>query len=60
MKALSFFKDVMEELKKLQFPSKKETYVTTVTIIVTITIVSLAILSADFIISKIIRLIFGL
>lgn len=60
MKALSFFKDVVEELKKLQFPSKKETYITTVTIIVTITIVSLAILSADFIISKIIRLIFGL
>ena len=59
-KAINFFKDVIEELKKLQLPSKKETYITTITIIVTITVVSLAILLADFIIAKIIGLIFGL
>jgi preprotein translocase SecE subunit len=59
-KAINFFKDVIEELKKLNIPSKKETYITTITIIVTITIVSLAILLADFIISKVIGLIFGL
>ncbi|MBU6141432.1 MAG: preprotein translocase subunit SecE, partial [Proteobacteria bacterium] len=58
--ALKFFRDVVEEAKKLQFPSKKETYFTTVTIFVTITLVSLAILFADFLISKIIKLIFGL
>jgi len=56
----NFFRDVIEELKKLQIPSKKETYITTVTILVTITVVSLAILFADFIIAKIISLIFGL
>jgi len=56
----SFFRGVIEEAKKLQFPSKKETYITTVTIIVTITIVALTILFADFLISKIIKLIFGL
>jgi preprotein translocase SecE subunit len=50
----------VEEVKKLHFPSKKETYVTTITILVTITLVSLAILFADFVISKIIGLIFGL
>ena len=60
MKALSFFKDVIDELKKLQVPSKKETYITTVTILVTITVVSVMILFADFIISKIIGIIFGL
>lgn len=59
-KAINFFKDVIDELKKLQLPSKKETYVTTITIIVTITVVSLAILLADFIIAKVIGLIFGL
>jgi preprotein translocase SecE subunit len=57
---LAFFRDTIEELKKLQIPSKKETYITTVTILVTITVVSLAILFADFIIAKIIGLIFGL
>jgi len=57
---LTFFKDVIEELKKLQIPSKKETYITTITILVTITVVSLAILFADFLISKIIAIIFGL
>jgi preprotein translocase SecE subunit len=57
---LAFFRDVIEELKKLHIPSKKETYITTVTILVTITVVSLAILFADFLISKIIAVIFGL
>jgi preprotein translocase subunit SecE len=57
---LNFFRGVIEELKKLHFPSKKETYITTVTILVTIAVVSLAILFADFLISKIIGIIFGL
>jgi hypothetical protein len=57
---LNFFRGAIEELKKLHFPSKKETYVTTVTILVTIAVVSLAILFADFLISKIIGIIFGL
>lgn len=57
---LAFLRDVIEESKKLQFPSKKEVYITTITIIVTITVVSLVILLADFLISKIIGLIFGL
>ncbi len=57
---LAFFRDVVEELKKLHTPSKKEIYVTTITILVTITLVALVILFADFLISKIIGLIFGL
>jgi preprotein translocase SecE subunit len=60
LKALNFFKDVVEELKKLHVPSKKETYITTITILVTIVAVSVMILFADFVISKIIGIIFGL
>ena len=57
---LKFFREVIEESKKLQFPSKKETYVTTITILVAITVVALSIMFADFLISKIIGLIFGI
>ncbi len=57
---LNYFKETADELKKLHTPSKKETYVTTVTIIITIIIFSLVVLFADFVISKIIGLIFGL
>ena len=57
---LAFFRDVIEELKKLHAPSKKEIYITTITVIATITIVSLVILFADFLISKVIGLLFGL
>ncbi len=57
---ISFLKDSIEELKKLQFPSKKETYVTTITILATIIVFSLAILLADFLISEFIELILDL
>jgi len=57
---LNYFRDTADELKKLHTPSKKETYVTTITIIVTIIVFSLAVLLADFVISKIMGLIFGL
>jgi len=57
---LNYFRNTIEELKKLHIPSKKETYVTTVTIIVTIIVFSLAVLFADFIIAKVMGLIFGL
>lgn len=56
----NYFKDTVAELKKLQFPSKKETYITTATIMATIAVFSLVVLFADFVISKIIGLIFGL
>ncbi|MFT5703348.1 MAG: preprotein translocase SecE subunit [Rickettsiales bacterium] len=57
---LLFFKDVIAELKKLQTPSKKEMYITTITILVAITISALLIMTADFLISKIIKILFGL
>jgi preprotein translocase SecE subunit len=57
---ITFLRESIEELKKLQTPSKKETYITTITILITIIIAALTILCADFVISKIIGLIFGL
>ena len=60
MKILSFLKDVLGELKKLNVPSKKETYITTITILVSVTISALVIMTVDFIISKIVKILFGL
>ncbi len=55
---LNFLKDVIEELKKLTIPSKKETYLTTVTIVVSVIVVALGILIVDLIISKLMGIIF--
>lgn len=57
---VKFFNETVEEAKKLVFPSKKETYITTLTILITIVVFSLLIVFADFIIAKVIGLIFGL
>jgi preprotein translocase subunit SecE len=57
---LLFFKDVIAELKKLYTPTKKEMYVTTITILVAIAAAALLIMTADFLISKIIKILFGL
>jgi preprotein translocase SecE subunit len=59
-KIFDFVNGTIEELKKLHIPSKKETYITTITIFATVVVFSLVILFADFIISKFISLIFGL
>jgi len=55
-----FFKDVIAELKKLHFPSKKEVYITTLTIMIAIFASSLLIVVVDFLISKIVKILFGL
>ncbi len=60
MISLNYFKETVEELKKLHTPAKKETYTTTITIVITIIVFALSVMFADFIISKIIGLIFGL
>jgi preprotein translocase SecE subunit len=60
MMLVNYFRDTVDELKKLHTPVKKETYITTITIIITIIAFSLSVLLADFIISKIMGLIFGL
>lgn len=56
----NFIKETVEEIKKLQIPSKKEVYFTTLTIVVAVIAVSAIITIYDFIISKSISTIFGL
>jgi preprotein translocase SecE subunit len=60
MNIVNYFKDTISELKKLTLPSRKEVYVTTATITVVITVFALVVMLADFVIAKIIGLIFGL
>ncbi len=57
---LDFLRSAFDELKKLQTPTKKETYITVVTILISITIAALVIMFADFLISKIVKILFSL
>jgi preprotein translocase SecE subunit len=57
---LDFFRSVFDEAKKLQTPTRKETYITVVTILISITISAFVIMFADFIISKVVKILFGL
>jgi preprotein translocase SecE subunit len=57
---VNFFRSVFDELRKLQTPTKKETYITVVTILISITISALVIMFADFLISKIVKILFSL
>ncbi|MFT6332316.1 MAG: preprotein translocase subunit SecE [Lentimonas sp.] len=57
---LLFLKDVIAELKKLHLPTKKEVYIVTLTILAAVAVSALTIMLADFIISKIIKILFGL
>ena len=57
---IMFFKDVVEELKKLHTPTKKETYITVITILVVTLVSAIVIMMADFVISKLIKILFGL
>lgn len=59
-KFAAYFRDTVNEIKNLHFPSKQEVYITTIVIVCVITVASLTILLADFVISKIIGLLFGL
>ncbi len=55
---INYFKETIAELKKVAIPTKKEVYITTATIFVVVTIFALAIMLSDFVISKLIGLIF--
>jgi preprotein translocase SecE subunit len=56
---ISFIKEAFKEIKTVTTPSKKETNSVAIVILISILISALVILFADFIISKIIKLLFG-
>ncbi|HSQ97670.1 MAG TPA: preprotein translocase subunit SecE [Rickettsiales bacterium] len=57
---VKYFKEVIEECRKIVFPKWKDVYVTAIYISVVVFIMTLAIIFADFIISHVVKLMFGL
>jgi preprotein translocase SecE subunit len=55
-----YIKEVLEECKKIVLPNWKEVYVTAIYISVIVILVALAITFSDFLISHVLKLIFGL
>jgi preprotein translocase SecE subunit len=59
-KTKKYLKEVIEEYKKVIFPGKKDVYTTSIYIVVVIFITACLIALTDFLISSIIKIIFGL
>jgi preprotein translocase SecE subunit len=59
-KILNKIKNVIEEGKKLTFPKKNEVYLTSINIVFIVLFSALVIIFTDFIISNIIKILFGL
>lgn len=55
-----YIKEVIEECKKLTFPKWKEVWTTSIYISIIVFMIAMAILLTDFVISRIIKVIFGL
>lgn len=56
-KISQFFKNVVKEMKKVRWPTKKELVKYTITVIVTVTFVTLFFVVVDFGISSLLKLI---
>ncbi len=58
--AKKYFKEVLEEYKRITFPKWNEVYVTSIYISVIIVFTTIAIVLADYFISQVIKIIFGI
>ena len=58
--ARKYIKEVVDECKKIVFPSWKDVYTTSIYISVIVCITTVAIALTDFLISHIIKIIFGM
>jgi|TARA_B110000259_G_scaffold188259_1_gene246014 preprotein translocase SecE subunit len=56
---ISFIREAFKEIKTVTTPSNKETQSAVIAILIAIFITAIVIICADFVISKIIKLIFG-
>jgi preprotein translocase SecE subunit len=56
---ISFIRESFKEIKTVTTPSKKETQSAVIAILIALLITALVIVFADFVISKVIKLIFG-
>ena len=54
-KAVQFFRDVRSELRKVVFPSRKETLASTVVVILAVFVIAVYLGVVDFALSRVIR-----
>lgn len=59
MSAVSFFKNVTQELKKITWPTRKETTISMIMVFVMVTFVALFLFLVDSIVGYIIEMILG-
>jgi preprotein translocase subunit SecE len=56
-RSAEFFKDAWQELKKVHWPSRKETYVTTLVVLVVVLLISVFLAIVDFGLTRAIQVI---
>lgn len=56
-RSMTFLQEVWAELKKVHWPSRKETYAATAVVLVVVTLVALFLGVVDFVVSQLIQLI---
>lgn len=59
MKVIEFARQVKQEGQKVTWPTRKDTGISLIMVLIMVTITSLFFMFADFIIAKIVRLILG-
>jgi preprotein translocase subunit SecE len=57
--AVEFFKESWQELKKVYWPSRKETYAATLVVIIVVVLISVYLAGVDFALTKAIQAIIG-
>jgi preprotein translocase subunit SecE len=57
--AAEFFKEAWQELKKVYWPSRKETYAATLVVIIVVVIISVYLAAVDLLLTKAIQAIIG-
>lgn len=60
MNLTNYFRDVVKEVKNVNFPVKEDVKTTSIVIMVVVFIFSIFLGSADFIISKLIKILLGI
>jgi len=54
-----FFQESWQELKKVHWPSRKETYTATLVVIVVVILISIYLAAVDFVLTKAIQAVIG-
>ena len=57
--AAEFFKESWQELKKVYWPSRKETYAATLVVIIVVVLISVYLAGVDFVLTKGIQALIG-